>query len=522
MYNEKKLHPITLVTAAYSRLVSFIWPIIFFAFSSSRLDGFGLILTVLSVTIFGLVYLADVLRFVRTTYWIEGNRFVVKSGLFVQNEKDVQITRIQSIDYSEDIVHRFFNATKLEIKTPGKGIVLDALSKENALQLANQLHFLKETFLVSERKSTTEPQIDRHSGFSLQKAGVTRTVYTMSLVDILKMNVMGGSVVKGFIVLVGAVNIFGELIPDALFNQAGTLVSQTAIVSILVLSIGVFLLLFFIGSLLSIIKNFEYKVDVTNNYLTIEKGLLEVKSQTIAVANIQSVWERQNWVQKLAGYTTFSVGITSDENVADKKDTSEATEKGEIILLPLVKTKQLAALRAEIVPQFICQPAQPVVPLRSWRRFIQVPLLIWISLSLVVSYILWPFAWIIGAVMSLLTLLYGYRSYKRTGYALSGSEITFQLPKFISTETVYLRRDRILNLTVKQTPFLKKSRLGKVQVSSALGDSAQVKQLSFIEEADCERIFDWFLTTERSQEHGTGNKDSSPSIEVMAHSRVHE
>ena len=98
MYNEKKLHPITLVTAAYSRLVSFIWPIIFFAFSSSRLDGFGLILTVLSITIFGLVYLADVLRFVRTTYWIEGNRFVVKSGLFVQNEKDVQITRIQSID----------------------------------------------------------------------------------------------------------------------------------------------------------------------------------------------------------------------------------------------------------------------------------------------------------------------------------------------------------------------------------------------------------------------------------------
>ena len=344
----------------------------------------------------------------------------------------------------------------------------------------------------------------------------------MSLVDILKMNVMGGSVIKGFIVFVGAINIFGELIPDALFDQARTFVSQTAIVSILLLSIGVFLLLFFIGSLLSIIKNFEYKVDVTNNYLTIEKGLLEVKSQTIAVANIQSVWEKQNWVQKLAGYTTFSVGITSDENVADKKDTSEATEKGEIILLPLVKTKQLAVLRAEIVPQFICQPAQPVVPLRSWRRFIQVPLLIWISLSLLVSYILWPFAWIIGAVMSLLTILYGYRSYKRTGYTLSEAEITFQLPKFISTETVYLRRDRILNLTVKQTPFLKKSHLGKVEVSSALGDSAQVKQLSFIEEADCERIFNWFLTTERSKEYGTGNKDSSPSIEAMAHSRVHE
>ena len=503
MYDEKKLHPLTLITDAYNRLVSFVIPILFFAFSSSRLEGLGLILPLLFFTIFGLVYLVDVLKFIRTSYWIDNNRFVVKSGLFIQKEKDVQISRIQSIDYSENLIHRVFNVTKIEIKTPGKGIALDALSKENALKLANQLHYLKETQregFSQNAEGMSGKQIDRHKGFSLQEEGVTKTVYAMRLVDILKMNLMGGSILKGLIVLVGAVNVFEELISDALFDQAGTIISQTSVVSQLIIVGLLFIILYVVGSVISVIKNFDYKVELTKNHLTIEKGLLEVKSQTVALANIQSVWEEQNWLQKLLGYTTFSVGITSDEEATKKDDTGENNEKGKIILLPLIKKKQLASLRAEIVPHFNFLPTQQVVPIRSLRRFVQWPLLFWISLTLLASYFLWPLAWTIGAAGSLVILLYGYRSYKKTGYALSKEEVTFQLPKLISTETIYLRKDRILNLTVKQNPFLKRSRLGKVEVFSALGDSAQNKKVSFIEEADCERLFDWFLVNERSVE----------------------
>lgn len=510
MYNEKKLHPLTLITDAYNRLVSFIIPILFFAFSSSRLEGLGLILTLLFFTIFGLVYLVDVLRFLRTSFWIQGNRFVVKSGLFIQKEKDVQISRIQSIDYSENLVHRIFNVTKLEIKTPGKGLSLDALSKEDALKLANQLHYLKVTqseTVSDDTEETTEKQIDRHKGFSLQETGITKKIYSMSLVDILKMNLMGSSILKGLIVLVGAVNIFGELVSDAFFDQAGTVISQTSIVVLLAISVLLFIILYVVGSVLSVIKNFEYKVELTKNHLTIEKGLLEVKSQTIALANIQSVWEKQNWLQKLLGYTTFSVGITSDEDVTNKSDSSESFEKGEIILFPLVKKDQLIPLRDEIVPHFKCLPAQSVVPIRSFRRFVQVPLVCWIGLTALMTYFLWPLAWTIGAAGCLVILFYGYRSYKKTGYALSTDEVTFQLPGLLSTETIYLRKDRVLNLRVKQNPFLKRSRLGKVEVFSALGDSAQNKKLSFIEESDCERLFDWFLAKERGVEHGAEKYD---------------
>lgn len=506
MYNVKKLHPLTLITDAYNRLISFIVPILFFAFSTFEMEGLGLILQLLFFTIFGLVYLVDVLRYIRTSFWIEGNRFVVKSGLFIQKEKDVQISRIQSIDYSENLIHRIFNVTKLEIKTPGKGLSLDALAKKDALRLASQLHYLKETGYASDSPSleeVKEKMIDPHSGFSLQEAGVTKELYSMSILDILRMNLMGSSVLKGLIVLVGAINVFGDLIPDTIFSQAGTIVSQTAIISFVVITVLLFIILYIVGSVISVIRNFEYKVELTKNYLTIEKGLLEVKSQTIALGNIQSAWEEQNWLQKLFGYTTFSVGITSDEDPDKKNDTNEASEKGKVILLPLVKKDQLEALRAKIIPQFDCQPAQSVVPIRSWRRFVQFPLLFWIIAAALTSYFLWPFAWTIGVLCCVLTLFYGYRNYKKTGYALSEEEVTFQLPKAFSTETVYLRKNRILNLTVKQNPFLKRSRLGKVEVFSALGDSSQSKILSFIEEADCERLFDWFLLTERSEKYGS-------------------
>ena len=65
----------------------------------------------------------------------------------------------------------------------------------------------------------------------------------------------------------------------------------------------------------------------------------------------------------------------------------------------------------------------------------------------------------------------------------------------------------VQNWEAEQNPFLKRSRLGKVEVFSALGDSAQNKKLSFIEEIDCERLFDWFLAKERSVEHGAEKYD---------------
>ena len=73
MYNEKKLHPLTLITEAYKRLISFILPILFFAFTGPDMEGFGLILPLLFFTIFGLSYLVDVLRYIRTSFWIAGN-----------------------------------------------------------------------------------------------------------------------------------------------------------------------------------------------------------------------------------------------------------------------------------------------------------------------------------------------------------------------------------------------------------------------------------------------------------------
>lgn len=508
MSEKNKLHPLTLVTALFNRAKRLIVPIVFLVFLNIGEESMPIFLILLFVVVFLVSYSFDVVRYLRTSYWVEGNRFVLQTGIFIRNEKDVQISRIQSIDYQESIVHRVFHLTKLEIKTPGKGISLDALSKAQALQLADYLHHLKDRLkstveIEEDEEEAPSASMDQHSGFSLQQAGVTKELYAMSLIDIVKMNAMGDVILKGFLVVVGGINIFAELIPEAWVARISALATSATWTMLTVLVIGVFLIVYIIGTLFSVIRNFEYKVELTKDYITIEKGLFEVKSQTVALKNVQSLREQRNWIQQLFGYTSFYIGITSDEKESNSDASKEVQEKGQILLLPLVKKKELTAMIQEILPAYRCDPAQAVVPIRSWRRFVQFPLLFLVVASVGTSLFVWQLAWIIGGILAVFYLFYGYRRYRKTGYALSQNELTLELPKWFSTETIYLRKERILQMTVKQQYFLKRSQLGKLEVASALGDSAQEKQLSFIEEKDCQRLYDWFVEEGKAGEYGT-------------------
>lgn len=506
MFEKQKLHKATLLILSYNRFKTIILPIAFYAVISlfESYDTSSLLtMLAINIFIFLLIFLFALIKYKKTSFWIDGNRLVQQTGLFVRKEKDIQISRIQSIDTNEDVIHRLLKVTKVSITTPGKGLTLDALSTTQYHELSDYLNQLKHSF---NQETTNEYQEDTsfsnldQESTQLSSESEEPMIFQLSISDIVKMTVFSSSFIRSFFIFIVGFNIIFDLPFDALFNQVGSLINQASIIILVAMIILSMICIYILGILFSIIQNYKYRVSLANNQLTIRKGLLETKSQTVPLKNVQTLEEKQNWLMHLFGYTSFSLSLTSDSLEEDDQKDTEEKEDGVVLLFPIVKTNHLTDLVQQCFPDYTLSPVETVVPVRSIRRFIQIPIAFWIIITLVINLFFWDYAWIIGLLLCLLSSLHGYLSYKLAGYHLSESEITIQIVTLFSLTKTYIPKYRILNLSMRQTPFLKRAQLAKVEIHTAHGMSSKESDLKFVEEKDALAVFEWFRN-ERSHYH---------------------
>lgn len=517
-FDKQRLHKKTLIAKPLNRFLSFIGPLIvilLFNFPDltditsfeTFLDEF-LSYAVIVIPIIILVIVGELVQFFRTYYWVDGNRIVLESGLFVRKQQDIQINRIQSIDTSEPVIHRLLHLTKVIIKTPGKGITLDAMSQAQYEELSHYLndlkHHLKQETAADEMsnedvfysetisanhtfssdpsdKLVTEPAADEEA----------ETLYHLSVLDIIKMTLMSGSFFSGVAVLLVGLEFLTDALPiDALFSNAESFVLSTSILLLIMVFVVIVVSVYLLAIAATVIKNYNYTVKRTGDFLIIKKGLFETKSQTVNLKNIQSLEEEQNWIHSILGFTSFFVSITSDSKTDNKN--AESEDFGKINLFPLIKKQAIIPILTDCLPNYQFSPAVPKAPKRSYRRFIQIPILFWGLVAAAVSYWLWSWVWVAWLPILLLYLIYGYRAIKLTGFALNQEEVTIQTATLFGVTQSYIRKERILSMKVKQTPFLKRVRLCKLSFSAAMGNASQTYQLDFIEESDGFILFNWF------------------------------
>ncbi|MHC0551761.1 PH domain-containing protein [Salinicoccus sp. CNSTN-B1] len=131
MYSPQKLHPVAYLGSIVNGVKNLWIPLIIILFNSRDVIFSGEVSLKYIVIFIGVLVLAivlfggmDFLNKYRTRFWIEAGKFIYKDGVITNREKELDIGRIQSIDFSEPIFHRMFGAVKLEIITPGTPFVL--------------------------------------------------------------------------------------------------------------------------------------------------------------------------------------------------------------------------------------------------------------------------------------------------------------------------------------------------------------------------------------------------------------
>src|SRR5699024_10679567 len=70
--------------------------------------------------------------------------FIYKDGVITKREKELDINRVQSVDFNEPVFHRIFGAVSLEVLTPGEGIKIDTIKKSQAETIQSIIYDEKE------------------------------------------------------------------------------------------------------------------------------------------------------------------------------------------------------------------------------------------------------------------------------------------------------------------------------------------------------------------------------------------
>lgn len=501
MYSPQKLHPVAYLGSIASGIKNLWIPVVLVLFNQREVIFSGNISLTWILIVGGILLLllllfgaGDFINKYRTRFWIEDKKFIVKDGILTRREKELDVGRIQSIDFNEPIFHRIFGAVKLEITTPGEGIVIDTIKKSQARQLQDILYREKEKINNEEiEDGREEAEVENLSESSETTGDMSETsegkstftdLYKMPVKALLLMSMTSGAlgsflaIVFAFLNLVGATFLI-ETYLEYFENAFQSLAIGITIAILLFIIVG-----YIIGIIILMIKYYNYTLKSQGTDLAVEYGLLEKKHKSVNINRVQNIMIKDSLLRRMIGYYSLAVTITSE-------DFSKDNANGSVTLLPFVKKKELYEIIHEIFPNYHVELPESVVPLRGYRRYFQIMTAILIIITGVVQYFWWSYAWIIGLLLIMIIVLSGVYSARNSGYRIKKDEINMMAASFFTRSHFIIKHEKIIGAKIDENPLLIRAKLANISVTTAAGAAGSSATIHYIDREDIDTIWKW-------------------------------
>lgn len=520
MYNPQKLHPVAYAGSVVKGIKTMFFPaiIIFFnmreeLFSGSvtpwmLFSGIGILFLIFAVfTGF------DMINIYRTRFWLENNKFVFKNGIFTRNEKELDIKRIQSIDFNEPFFHRIFGAVQLDILTPGDGIKIDTIKKSQGKDIQKVIYETQEDIeseeiAVNPGDSSPWPREAALESGTKVAGREFVTLKKMNFKELILMAMTSGGLGVFAAIFFGVLNVVGgEILIENYFEYFSGLV-RSLVFGIVVASLIFVIIGYVIGTVIIMVRNYDYTLKQSGDDLTVEYGLFSKKNKSVNINRVQNVIISDSILRRLIGYYALSVSITSDSLESDQID-------GKVQLLPFIKKKELYSIIGDIFPNYHMELPKRIVPFRAIRRYFQITLLIFIIGTGILAYFFhgetfMTYVYIGVAVILLLLIASGIYSARNVGYAIYKDEINMMTASFFTRRHYAIKRDKIIDTTYHRNPFLHRADLGHIEVSTPGGIASSSAEIKFIEKRDIETIWNFI---ERGHDDETNIAESDQTVE---------
>ena len=261
------------------------------------------------------------------SYEVRDGALIYTTGIINKKVKNINLENIQSIDTSSNILYQTFDLLSVDINLVGDKIKIKPLKKNVALYLIEILNKIRKneayTVLEEEKVEIAQKEILKLSVKDLAFYGLLRVRFFAALGLILAFNDKIRDVFK---YILGNEAYFDKLLQENAKSVIGD-------IKVLILTIGIFMILVVIASIIhTIVKYYNFVLTTKENNLLCKYGLLNKKSLIIDIDRIQSVKLIYPLRYRFFGLAKLSVEtLTNDvsEDLSEKKST--------IDVLPLVK-----------------------------------------------------------------------------------------------------------------------------------------------------------------------------------------
>lgn len=437
MFDERRLHPIAIV---FNMIKSIKDLLFFFLFILVTGDMFAFLIFLGIFLVGNFIY--ALLAWYRFSYYVEENTLWIEYGIFKRTKRSIAKNRIQSIDFTESIIHRPFKLTKVQIETASGGpkaeAALSAIPLSDAIDLRKVLTDKQGETIPSEQENMPVKTITFHR---LLIAGITSG---------------GVGVILGFLGI--ALTELEDLIPDNIYD-----VTYEWFVSTSIMMVGLFILLlltivWMVSVAWILLRYGKFTVKRTEKELLITRGLLERKQLTIPLSRIQAVGIEENMFRQPLGYLTVFAevaGGSTDEQLADST-----------VLFPLLHKTEVADFLEVFVPDYDWQDEEVIwtKPPRSALPLYFIRSSLFVLLAGILIYIIFPnLLWVITGFF-FLSLLFGWLAYKDTGFFKSGKRVLLR-HRIFKRVTILIHPKRIQAIEKKQHPIERKVKLASMRIS---------------------------------------------------------
>lgn len=494
-----KLHWITAIIEVLKTAKEAILPIIVLVFANGLNDvGSGKwYLDYLSFIIFGVLIIAffitGIIKWKRFEYWFEDNELRIEYGLFVKKKRYIPFDRIQSLDYTEGILHRPFKLVKVKVETAGSSsskkseAELTAITKEAASRIEKEIAQAK-----SGRKSVLQANGELTEVIKTVEESQTKSVFTMTSKGLLILATTSG----GIGIILSGVGIFlsqfAEMIPFGwMYEEISGFIKFGLLIVAITVFLG-FLLVWGISVAMTFLAYYGFTVSLEKEDIVITRGLLEKKRMTVPLNRVQSVRIIENPFRQLFGYAAVAIDSAG----------GGGAEGAKINLFPLVKKADIYGPLKEIFPDLILDEPTEKLPSRGKRFFYRIDFLWMIPVIGALTYYFFPYGLLSFLIVPVI-VLYGLWQHRSAAYGISGNQLTMRFRNF-SLQTAFLMKKRIQSMEMKQNYFQKRKNVATLAANIKSGMSTFSAQVHHMGESEAEKILSWYeknaVNTKREQE----------------------
>lgn len=421
-----------------------------------------------------------VISWLRFEFRVEEGELQIRQGVLVRKKLYLTSDRIQVIDISAGVIQRLFGLVAVEVKTAGsssKEAKINAITRSKAEELKSLL------------RKDAEPKPDNAQE-------IRQKVYTLDTRDLLVAASTSGrfgvtlSVVGAFFSQIEQVIPEEQLISFVEANLPHS-TSATMIIMSVVAILGISWLFSFLST---IIKYYDFVVEVRENELLITRGLFERTQLTVPFNRIQAVQIKEGLLRQPLGYASLVI-----ESAGYGEDQGNSTT-----LFPLIVKHRIYEFINEVIPEFRTDILETtgISPLGLRRYLLR---MMWISLPVIL--IIWGtisygiYAWF----LLIPALLLGYQQYRDAEISSGENTLTLSF-RVLSKTTAIIKKYRMQACEIRQNPFQSRLQLSNFTVHVASGNQGRSFTIRELSQPQALAYRNW-LSNGKSDKLPSGRED---------------